>query len=77
MSPTDLLNEAGAGDYIGDVPPGTLKQWRHLGKGPRYVKFGRHVRYRRSDLDAWIEAHTVEPSKPEDRYSARLRRAAR
>ena len=24
---------------------GTLSNWRHKGEGPRYVKFGRSVRY--------------------------------
>lgn len=33
----------------------TLEQWRWNGRGPRFVKIGRHVRYRLSDLDAFIE----------------------
>ena len=36
--------------------PGTLEQWRHRGEGPQFVKLGRAVRYRRADLDAWIES---------------------
>ena len=27
------------------------------GGGPKYIKCGRTVRYRKADLDAWIEGH--------------------
>jgi len=27
------------------VDEGTLRQWRVIGKGPRYIKIGRRVRY--------------------------------
>ena len=39
------------------VPASTLARWRHLRKGPRFHKFGRHVRYRTDDLTAWFEAN--------------------
>jgi excisionase family DNA binding protein len=29
------------------------------GRGPAYIKCGRAVRYRKSDLDAWLESRTV------------------
>ena len=35
------------------IPEATLAQWGHLGKGPKYAKFGRHARYLLSDLIAW------------------------
>lgn len=35
------------------VPEKTLAQWRHLGRGPEYLKLGGHVRYRRAALRAW------------------------
>jgi excisionase family DNA binding protein len=34
--------------------PNTLAQWRVSGEGPMFVKIGRRVRYRASDVDAWI-----------------------
>lgn len=44
----------------------TLKYWRVQGKGPRYVKYGYCVRYRVKDLEAFMEAHLVDPgAKPE------------
>ena len=36
------------------VPVATLAQWAHQGRGPRYAHFGRHVRYRLSDVIAWV-----------------------
>lgn len=40
--------------YLG-VPKNTLYQWRTKGKGPVGRKVGKHVRYRESDVDAWLE----------------------
>ena len=36
------------------VPPATLRYWRHLGTGPRSFRIGRHVRYYRGDVEAWL-----------------------
>jgi excisionase family DNA binding protein len=41
------------------VPIGTLANWRYQARGPAFVKVGRHVRYRRSDVAAWIDRHVV------------------
>lgn len=43
------------------VPEGTLRYWRHLGAGPRSFKVGRHVRYWRADLVAWLADQTNGP----------------
>ena len=37
----------------------TLERWRVDGGGPPYVKLGRLVKYRRVDLDAFMEARLV------------------
>ena len=34
----------------------TLEQWRWQGRGPRYLKIGRRVIYRMSDIDAFESA---------------------
>lgn len=34
------------------------------GAGPVYAKLGRSVRYRESDLDAWVAAQRVAPAQP-------------
>lgn len=43
------------------VPEGTLRYWRHLGAGPHSFKIGRHVRYWRADLVAWLADQTNSP----------------
>ena len=40
------------------VGRGTLDNWRVTGSGPRFVKFGKHVRYAKNDLAAWVAAKT-------------------
>lgn len=38
------------------VPVSTIYRWRHLGEGPRGIRVsGRHVRYRRSDIDQFLD----------------------
>jgi excisionase family DNA binding protein len=41
------------------IPKATLYTWRtrRAGFGPRAVKLGGCLRYRRSDLDAWVAEH--------------------
>ena len=54
----ELLNEVEAAAAI-DVTPGTLSVWRSTGRyGIPFIKIGRNVRYRRSDLVAWLESRT-------------------
>ena len=54
-----LFDEVSAGSYIGGskapISARTLQRWRLEGIGPVYVKLGRLVRYRQSDLDRFIE----------------------
>lgn len=33
----------------------TLRKWRCHGMGPKYVRLGRSVRYRETDLNEYIE----------------------
>jgi predicted DNA-binding transcriptional regulator AlpA len=40
------------------MKPQSLADWRHRGKGPDYVKLGQLVRYRRSDIDLWLDEQT-------------------
>jgi excisionase family DNA binding protein len=38
-----------------DIPVHTLYRWRHRGDGPVGYRVGRHVRYRREAVEAWLE----------------------
>jgi predicted DNA-binding transcriptional regulator AlpA len=53
-----LLHEADAGRYIG-MSVAFLRQARVRARGPAYVRVGRSVRYRLSDLDAWLSERRV------------------
>ena len=35
------------------ISPGTLRNWRTAGKGPKYIKVSNLVRYRLSDVEKW------------------------
>ena len=37
----------------------TATKWRAKAKGPPFIKVGRLVRYRHTDVDAWLRANTV------------------
>lgn len=39
----------------------TLRAWRLRRRGPRYLRFGRAVRYLIADLDRFIESNTIDP----------------
>ncbi len=57
------MKNAAAQDWIGieqlaeeiGVPVRTIYAWRSKGKGPRGATFGKHVRFKREDVDAWAE----------------------
>lgn len=49
-----LLSSRTVADYLG-IPTGTLANWRYQGRGPAFVRIGRHVRYRAEDIARWIE----------------------
>jgi len=51
----DLVDDKAAAEIL-DTTPGTLSVWRSTGRyALPFVKVGRKVRYRVSDLEAWIE----------------------
>ena len=37
-----------------------LRRWRREGRGPRFVKIGRLVRYRQEDIEDFIDQNTVD-----------------
>ncbi len=43
------------------IPAKTPAQWRYLGRGPAFIRVGRHVRYRESDVTEWLASKTVSP----------------
>jgi excisionase family DNA binding protein len=56
----NLMTTSGVATYLG-VPESTLYQWRYRGTAPRAIRVGKHTRYRRADVDEWVEAHVSPP----------------
>jgi predicted DNA-binding transcriptional regulator AlpA len=61
-----VLASDGIGELV-DVPSlakrlnvsrSTLQAWRYTGRGPRWIKLGRLIRYRVRNIDDYLEAHT-------------------
>lgn len=52
--PHQILDTRDAADFLG-LSPHTLERWRWSGNGPRFLKMGKAVRYRRADLENYIE----------------------
>jgi excisionase family DNA binding protein len=58
MTPADLAQ------YLA-IPLPTVYQWRTKGDGPLGFRVGRHVRYRRADVDRWLDEQAAK-SRPRD-----------
>lgn len=43
-------------------PVRTLYAWRYRREGPPAFKVGRHIRYRKVDVDAWLETRAQPAS---------------
>lgn len=57
MNPNDLwtISETSINTR---VPEGTLRFWRHQGRGPKSFRLGStgRVMYKKSDVEAWLQA---------------------
>jgi hypothetical protein len=49
LSPEELAKREG-------VPLATVYVWNRLGTGPRYMRLGKHARYKIADVIAWEDA---------------------
>jgi excisionase family DNA binding protein len=55
--PDPLLTVDDVATWLGK-PKNTLYAWHSRGKGPRAIRVGNTLRYRRSEVDRWLDAHT-------------------
>ena len=51
----DLLNEHDVARITG-LSVASVRRWRLLRQGPRYLKIGAAVRYNREDVAAWLKS---------------------
>ncbi len=61
---TDVLTTTEAAQYVRLGKP-TLERFRITGEGPSFCKLGGAVRYRRADLDEWLERRLVASCNPQ------------
>ena len=55
-----VVDERGAATLLG-IAPATLRNIRSQGRGPKYSRVGRRIVYRVRDVEAYLEAHSVDP----------------
>ena len=54
-----LMDQKTAAAYLGTTV-GSLNVWRATGKHKiPYIRWGHCIRYRKEDLDAWINVHSL------------------
>lgn len=59
MSKRKLLDTNSAAAYLGDtLKPNTLEIMRVHGRGPKFIKIGRLVRYDERALDEYLDGQT-------------------
>ena len=58
LSPTELSELLG-------LPTATLANWRSAGKGPPYLRLGRHARYVQAEVDEWLASQPRSPRSRE------------
>lgn len=62
--PSDrLLSPQDVADFLG-VPLATVYVWNSRRTGPPRVRIGKHIRYLRADLDAWVERSYADGATP-------------
>lgn len=54
MKPDELLTTEEVAALL-KIPEKTLHTWRYRNQGPAAIKIGKHLRFRASELDRWIE----------------------
>lgn len=61
--PERLLTEGELAE-LWSVTPECLQKMRHEGRGPRFVRIGRLVRYRMLDVIRYLEENSVDLNSP-------------
>lgn len=60
MTLRDILTTCELADYL-SLSERTLIRWRVQRVGPPWTKVGHHVRYRKADIDTWLDRQRREP----------------
>lgn len=56
----EIDDQEATAEYL-QVPIRTIEDWRYRHMGPPFVKMGRSIRYRKKEVDRWLETRVVDP----------------
>jgi hypothetical protein len=59
MSEREKIGDEAAYCEWANLKPSTARKQRVTGTGPKFLKIGRSVRYRKGDVLDWLESRTV------------------
>ena len=75
MGTSRLMTTKQVADLL-QVPVATLYRWRYYSDGPSAFRVGRHLRYRESEVEAWITQQEAKqptkqlhPEKPHENHN--------
>ena len=57
--PDELLSTKQLAEWLGQSTA-AIESWRSSGEGPPYIRIVKTVRYRRGDVQAWLDANRFE-----------------
>ena len=66
MELTSLMNEYDVAGITG-LSVASVRRWRLLRQGPKYLKIGAAVRYKPEDIATWLESRPSGGGHPEAR----------
>lgn len=55
LAPADEILTTAEVSALTKIPVGTLRYFRYAGTGPESSRLGRHVKYRRADIEKWLD----------------------
>ena len=55
-----LWDEEETAGWLG-IPADTIAKWRRAGRGPDFLRLGKHVRYSPADVAAWLATRRNVP----------------
>jgi predicted DNA-binding transcriptional regulator AlpA len=53
--PTEMMNEHEVAAFL-KMSVASVRRWRLFHTGPKFVKIGSAVRYRREDVESWVDS---------------------
>ena len=58
MSTDRLMSVPEVAEYLG-IPQTTIYQWNYQRTGPPAFRVGRHLRFKRDDVEAWLRRRAL------------------